>query len=193
MQIIAEIKTKSPFGYVSKLSWMEQFALAAKIGNIISVHTDERWGGSFGNLCRVKAELEERGLKTPILAKGFHSDGWDVEAAFTCGANYVLVIRDDIVEWVKKLNPIYYPRVWIEPKNFQQLEALASDNANYHIVWNSRDLTTGLPKKETFEDARRIYKGWLCQASNIRGEMDIYYDCNPDAVLIGEHLQSFAE
>ena len=59
------------------------------------------------------------------------------------------------------------------------------------VVWNSRDLVTGGLKKETFEDARKIWKGWLCQASNIKTVADIKEGA--DAVLVGSHLPEFAE
>ena len=47
IKIIAEVKMKSPFGYRSKNTWDELFKAANRIGDIISIHTDERWGGSF--------------------------------------------------------------------------------------------------------------------------------------------------
>jgi len=58
------------------------------------------------------------------------------------------------------------------------------------VVWNSRDLSDGGLKKETFEEARRLWKGWLCQASNICSVADI--QDGADAVLVGTHLEEFA-
>ncbi len=63
------------------------------------------------------------------------------------------------------------------------------------VVWNSRDLQTGklkidLDKNETWEEARKLYRGWMCQASNIKTLKDVHKDA--DAVLVGEHLQEFA-
>lgn len=46
-QIVAEVKTESPFGFRSDKSWQELFDLAEALGDIISIHTDPRWGGSF--------------------------------------------------------------------------------------------------------------------------------------------------
>ncbi len=57
------------------------------------------------------------------------------------------------------------------------------------MVWNSRDLLTGKLKDETFEQARKIWKGWLCQASNIKSIHDIKEGAN--AVLVGTHLRDF--
>lgn len=47
MKLIAEVKTKSPFGFVSEDSREVQLERAIRIGDIVSIHTDERWGGSF--------------------------------------------------------------------------------------------------------------------------------------------------
>lgn len=58
------------------------------------------------------------------------------------------------------------------------------------VVWNSRDLTTGGQKAETFTQARKVWKGWLCQASNIRTINDV--QPGADAVLVGTHLGEFA-
>jgi len=46
VQIIAEVKNRSPFkGVTFEKSWDELFEIAADIGDIISVHTNPRWGG----------------------------------------------------------------------------------------------------------------------------------------------------
>jgi len=37
-QIIAKVKTKSLFGFVSNKSWEELFTIANNIGDIISIH-----------------------------------------------------------------------------------------------------------------------------------------------------------
>jgi indole-3-glycerol phosphate synthase len=47
IKIIAEVKTQSPFGFKSQKTWKELFKIASEAGDIISIHTDSRWGGSF--------------------------------------------------------------------------------------------------------------------------------------------------
>ena len=43
--------------------------------------------------------------------------------------------------------------------------------------------------EETFEQARSMFKGWLCQASNIRTASDIKEGA--EAVLVGTHIPEF--
>jgi hypothetical protein len=59
------------------------------------------------------------------------------------------------------------------------------------ILWNARNLETGEPKKESFDTARWIHRGWLCQGSFIATLDDIHPKA--DAFLVGEHLKDFVE
>ena len=91
----------------------------------------------------------------------------------------------------------------IEPlslENFKnildEVETLEKDfnvkiKENIKVVWNSRDLKDGSLKTETFTEARVLFKGWMCQASNIKTIDDIFPDTN--AVLVGTNLIEFAE
>lgn len=80
MKIIAEIKTKSPFGFVSLKSVDQQFELCEKYGDIISVHTNPNWGGSL----QLVEEIRRR-TKKPILAKGIHSELKQITQAIDVG------------------------------------------------------------------------------------------------------------
>lgn len=171
VQIIAEVKTKLPFGYVSAESWDELFAIAEKAGDIISIHTDPRWGGSFDLIKKAKSFT-----KKPILAKGIHETDVLVEKAIAAGADLVLVVG--------RIPNVYTNRCLIEPNT---LEELALVPKHIRVVWNSRDLKTGGLKKETFAEARTMFSGWLCQASNIETFEDIHPQA--DAVLIGTNLK----
>jgi indole-3-glycerol phosphate synthase len=175
--IIAEVKTHSPFGPVtndSNQSWDELFELANKVGDIISIHTDPRWQGSF-DLVRKARKLTDK----PILAKGIHATDDEVRLAVKAGADYVLVVG--------RYPRAYQRRCMIEPKSIEELRTIPNW---FKIVWNSRDLDTGGLKTETFEKARNEFSGWLCQASNIRTKADILPGA--DAVLVGTHLLEFA-
>jgi indole-3-glycerol phosphate synthase len=174
VEIIAEVKTRSPFGYVAEKSWDELFAIAENIGDIISIHTDERWGGSFDLLKEARARTEKS-----ILAKGIHANNDDIALAFDHGADWVLVVG--------RMSPIQPEKCLIEPLTLQELAAIP---LGLRAVWNSRDLSDGSLKKETFAEARTAFSGWLCQASNIRTVADIAPGA--DAVLVGTHLGSFA-
>jgi len=76
----------------------------------------------------------------------------------------------------------------IEPYTLEELKNLPPKTK---AVWNSRDLKTGGLKEETFEQARQIWDGWLCQASNVATVADIKEGA--DAVLVGTHLEKFTE
>jgi indole-3-glycerol phosphate synthase len=172
--IIAEVKTASPFGWHSDKNWDELFALAERVGDMISVHTDPRWGGSFELLSQARERTQK-----PILAKGIHAQDAEVEEALKRGANYVLMVG--------RIPNVHADQCLIEPKTLAELVVLPPETK---AVWNSRDLATGGLKSETFEEARALWSGWLCQASNIRTTADIKEGA--DAVLVGTHLAEFA-
>lgn len=175
IQIIAEVKTHSPFGFTSTKSWDELFAIAHEIGDIISIHTDPRWGGSLDLIKKAK-ELTTK----PILAKGIHATDVEIQQAIDAGASYVLVVG--------RIPQIQLNKCLIEPLSLQELSTIPD---NLKVVWNSRDLKDGTLKKETFEEAISLFKGWMCQASNIETIDDIKEDAQ--AVLVGTHLEGFAE
>ena len=122
-QVIAEIKTCSPFGYVAKNSWEELFEIANEIGDIISVHTDERWGGSLKLLEKVC-----RLTKKPILAKGIHSSDEDIKKAVEAGADWVLVVG--------RIPGVYQTKCMIEPATLKELKSpkvLSIRSANFPV------------------------------------------------------------
>jgi indole-3-glycerol phosphate synthase len=175
MKIIAEVKTHSPFGWKSNRSWDYLFKLADRIGDIISIHTDPRWNGSF-DLVKKAKEMTDK----PILAKGIHASDNDIQKAINSGADYVLVVG--------RIPKIHLDKCLIEPLTFEELGSI---DPSLKAVWNSRDLSDGSNKLETFDDARNNFSGWLCQASNISRFEDIHPKA--DAVLIGTHLESIAD
>jgi len=172
--IIAEVKTLSPFGFRSDKTWDELFALADRVGDILSIHTDPRWGGSFELIKKAKAMTAK-----PILAKGIHATDADIRKAIDAGADFVLVVG--------RVPEIHQDTLLIEPLTLAELMTVPPE---MKAVWNSRDLADGGMKKETFADARKIFPGWLCQASNIRTVQDI--EEKADAVLVGTHLEEFS-
>ncbi len=175
VEIIAEVKTHSPFGWFSNKSWDELFNVANKIGDIISIHTDSRWNGSFELLQKARKLTQK-----PILAKGIHENDELIQRAINAGADWVLVVG--------RIPKIHLDKCMIEPLTLQELKSIPN---NLRVVWNSRDLFTGEIKKESFAEARTLYKRWLCQASNIKTINDI--EIGADAVLVGTHLLDFAK
>jgi indole-3-glycerol phosphate synthase len=172
--LIAEIKTSSPFS-LRKLerSWEAQFEIAKEYGDWISIHTDPRWGGSVKLIEKAFAQTDK-----PILAKGIHEQDKHLIDAFIAGAKYALVVG--------RIPKVNLRSCIIEAVDLKQLHSLPK---NVKAVWNSRDLTDGSNKIETFEQAREAFDGWLCQASNIRTVQDI--KAGADAVLVGTHLAEF--
>jgi indole-3-glycerol phosphate synthase len=175
VQIITEVKTHSPFGWKSDKSWEELFEVAERVGDIISIHTDPRWHGSFELLERAHAMT-----KKPILAKGIHASDDLIEKALEAGADWVLVVG--------RIPTIHSEKCLIEPLTLEELKYVP---ANLKAVWNSRDLATGGMKNETFKEAREVFPGWLCQASNIKTVGDI--ESGADAVLVGTRLGEFVD
>ncbi len=173
VEIIAEVKTESPFGWKSEKSWNELFAIANEVGDMLSIHTDARWGGSF-ELLRKARTLTTK----PILAKGIHEDDELIRQALDAGADHVLVVGR-----VPEFSP---EKCLIEPYTLAELTMIPH---TMRVVWNSRDLRNGGLKEETFAEARALFPGWLCQASNIRTVNDI--QPGADAVLVGTHLETF--
>ncbi len=173
--IIAEVKTASPFGWRSSKNWEALFQIAVQVGDTISIHTDPRWEGSF-ELLKKARNLTNK----PILAKGIHATDEDIQKALDCGADSVLVVGR-----VPRKAP---ERCLIEPLTLQELQRLSPDT---RAVWNSRDLATGGLKQETFQQARNLFPGWLCQASNLKTVVDILPGAQ--AVLVGTHLEAFAD
>lgn len=175
--IIAEVKPISPSGFRSDRGWGDLLRLANDVGDIVSIHTDPRWGGSFELLKRARRMTDK-----PILAKGIHSDDIHISMALQAGADHVLVVG--------RVPQAHAELCFIEPLT---LIGLANLPQGTKVVWNSRDLSDiskGNIKTETFEQAREIWNGWLCQASNIRTVDDIRDGA--DAVLVGTHLEEFA-
>ncbi len=173
VQLIAEVKTHSPFGFDSEKSWDELFTIAEKAGDIISIHTDPRWNGSFDLIRKAKSLTSK-----PILAKGIHKTDDLIEKAVEAGADFVLVVG--------RVPAVHAEKCLIEPYDLAELKTIPPE---MKVVWNSRDLKTGGMKTETFEEARKLFPGWLCQASNIKTVGDIKEGA--DAVLVGTNLEGF--
>jgi len=174
VEIIAEVKTYSPFGWSSGRAWGELFEVANSIGDMLSIHTDSRWGGSFDLIKRAKLLTAK-----PILAKGIHATDDEIIQAIESGADKVLVVG--------RIPSVHVDKCLIEPYTLTELLTL---DENVQAVWNSRDLETGDIKNEEFSIAREKFAGWLCQASNIKTVDDIYVGA--DAVLVGTNIEEFA-
>lgn len=174
VQIVAELKMLSPFGYRNPRTLDETLAQCEKVGDILSVHTNPLWGGSFEHLEEICKQT-----KLPVLAKGFHDTTEDVRRAINCGATYVLTVGwwpDDT-------------RCWHECETLDQLRQTDAQAA----VFNSRNPRTGrdnLLSSATLKHVAELARDargsrWLCQASRIKSELEVG---NVEAVLIGQNI-----
>jgi indole-3-glycerol phosphate synthase len=174
---IAEAKDKTPFDHQWKPaeSCEERLELAIEHGDWISIHTDERWGGSFKLLARVR-ELTSK----PLLAKGYHATDDDIERALDAGADRVLTVRESMPE-------VHADICLAEPLTLMGLGRLAGAE---RAVWNARNPYTGDAKIDDFEQARLVRPdGLMYQASHIRTVDDVHPSAN--GVLVGTHLPEF--
>ncbi|OGY67622.1 MAG: hypothetical protein A3B16_01275 [Candidatus Zambryskibacteria bacterium RIFCSPLOWO2_01_FULL_45_43] len=186
VEIIAEVKDRSPFrGRCTDKSLEELLEIAVQVGDMISIHTHEDFGGSFEWLKKARKKTNK-----PIVAKGFHpNDDQIVRAIEERGADWVLVVVGQAPYGYRPLPKMYLERCLIEPLTLEELKTIPND---LRAVWNSRDLyNKGNPKTETFEEARKLFNGWLCQASNLNTVQDIKPGAN--AVLVGTNLLQFSE
>jgi indole-3-glycerol phosphate synthase len=178
IQLIAEIKEKSPFGFISPYSFEALLDTALKYGDMISVHTNNKFNGSEQKLIEVKKMTNK-----PILAKNWHLTDDDVKRALK-HADFALVVG--------RIPSVYLDRCFIEPESIKQLIQFKKMNIpNLKIVWNSRNLNNGRKKVSAFNNARDIWSGWMCQASNIKSIDDVHDSAN--AVLVGSYLKEFCK
>lgn len=138
---VVEAKLKSPHdGVISTLPLRQLLELAIAEGDWISVHTEAPWGGSIDAI-----HLARSMTTKPILAKGIHASDDSIRRAFDAGATYILCVGRDP----------HIKNVIIEPT------VLCAYSYYPMVLWNRRNLETGLPKVDKWQDVRRIYKGFL--------------------------------
>lgn len=177
MIFIAEVKTKSPFGYQAEKSWEELYVIAKTYGDWIAVHTETPWGGRESNITRV---MIDSSTFQPVLAKGIHASDDKIQRMLDLGATYVLVVGRLPAEK-------YWDRCIMEPNSLDQL--ISWPLQGLKIMWNARDLRTGNEKIDFWNEARSVCD-WIGQASFIQTPLDVY--ANADAILVGQSLATFA-
>ena len=183
--LIGEVKPSSPSGFMSPYSWRKLFDLAneSPCVDMISIHTDPRWEGSFESLKEARALTEK-----PILAKGYHATDRELRDAFNYGADRVLVVGR--IPNISLADFCYY-----EPLNLEQLHAfpvLAGSHRINTVVWNARDISNPeieRYKTESINEARKLWPKQLVQASAIRSLADIAPEA--DQILVGSYLPQF--
>jgi len=182
MIFIAEVKTLSPYGFESKKSWDELFEIANEYGDWISIHVDSRWGGST-HLLKQARKLTTK----PILAKGYHLTDTKLKSSFDAGADYCLVVN--------RIPPKEYAsKCLIELNEEDCFEEFIGLDDSLKCVCNRRQLWNGMMMDfgnyEFRFDIMKALGLWTCQASNIKNKIDVFPKA--DAILVGEHLPTFA-
>jgi len=191
INIIAEIKGSSPSaGFLNEINLKDILDAYLKYAKAISVLTDEKFfSGSFERLSEVCNRVN-----IPVLCKDFIIDKVQVDKAYACGADIVLLIVRILDD--KKLNELYdYAKelgldVLVEVHSLEELERIKR-MAPAIVGVNSRDLDT---LEISLERAKNIldsidFKTVKIAESGIRTKEDIDYlrtSCN--GFLIGEAL-----
>lgn len=172
---IAEIKTRSPFGFLAEKSFNELMELALDNGDWVSVHDNVLWGGDYESIAYVRKFTNQ-----PILAKGLHATDSDIVRAIDHGASFALVV-DRVPN--EELWP-YCLFEWSSFKEFQKHPELHS----YKHVCNSRCLRTGQTKFNAVRDLGDFIDAgvWVCQASGISRKSQINEKVS--AFIVGENL-----
>lgn len=182
--LVAEVKTRTPFDPDYRKDWMHQFALASEFGDMVSIHVDPRWNGSY-DLISIARRLTDK----PILAKGFCTSMTQHNEAIAAGAHQVL--------WIGAVPPPEARhQAWCEITSSPEkgwgfwLDEIA--RIGCPIVSNSRQPETGREFFGEMDLWRAIpSECFKVQASNIKTIADVREDA--DAILVGTHLESFLD
>lgn len=191
INIIAEIKESSPSaGLIRKINLDEIVPIYKKYASAISVLTDEKFfSGSFERLKNVCDMVD-----MPVLCKDFIIDKIQIDKAYSCGADVVLLIVR--ILGYDKLKALYeYTKelgmdAIVEIHNIDEAEMAKELHCDIVGV-NSRDLDTlDISLDRALSILKMLDKSVLKIAeSGIRTKDDIEYlkgYCN--GFLIGEHL-----
>ncbi len=191
INIIAEIKLSSPSaGFIKDINVKHAISIYSRYSKGISVLTDKKFfGGGFEFLEEISGITH-----LPVLCKDFIIDEKQIDKAFACGADIILLIVRILDD--KKLKVLYnYAKnkgldVLVEIHSFEELERIKQLKPSIVGV-NSRDLDT---LQISLERAKKILKSidFNCikiAESGIKNKDNIEYlmdACN--GFLIGEAL-----
>jgi indole-3-glycerol phosphate synthase len=182
---IAEIKTKSPFGFQSPHSFHKLMECAIEYGDWISVHDNALWGGDFETIAFVRKFTTK-----PILAKGLHTTNDDIDRAIDHGATTVLVV-DKRPTHYKYIDHCLFELHSVDYAKAVQQCFFAQHSKQMKFVCNSRDLRTGGTRNVNELDAYLKMGNWVCQASNIAKPDDV--NPNVNAFIVGTNLIEYCK
>lgn len=181
--LILDTKTKSPFGWESEFEWSENFDFAVEHGDMIAVHSMGEFGG-YDTLVKIARS----NTKKPIIVKGIHRTDDEIKKYIDMGADYVLVVG-------RIPDKSLWEHCMIEPTAIAELKNYDWKGTEIGklplVVWNARNLVTGLPKAEKFDEYYGKVLFWVCQASMIESLDDIHPDA--DAIMVGTHMRKIVK
>jgi len=188
VNIIAELKRKSPSaGDIGEIN-DERIALYSRYATAISILTDKTYfGGSFEVLADVADKID-----LPILCKDFFIDTVQIDLAYSMGADLILLIARILDK--EQLKDLYgYARglglnCLVEVHMVGELEKIADLNAEIVGV-NARDLDTlAIDLERGKEILSRVSAPVRVAESGIKSRKDIEGFANANCFLIGETL-----
>jgi indole-3-glycerol phosphate synthase len=188
VNIIAELKRKSPSaGDIGEIN-DERIALYSRYATAISILTDKTYfGGSFEVLADVADKID-----LPIICKDFFIDTVQIDLAYSMGADLILLIARILDK--EQMKHLYgYARqlglnCLVEIHSSDELEKIADLNAEI-IGVNARDLDTlAIDLERGKEILSRVSAPVRVAESGIKSRKDIEGFPNANCFLIGETL-----
>ncbi len=173
--IIAEFKPSSPSGVKARWKLEEYLPRVNRCASALSVLTEPKWfKGSYANLR--KASLL---TSNPVLMKDFVIDPWQIEVAYSYGADAVLLMLDvlgeDDLSYLARLAKAKGLQTLVEVSSVE--DALAFDGKPYVDVLgiNSRDFKTlKVDINRIKKGGRVINKSFPLAESGVKSVADAY-------------------
>lgn len=173
---VGEIKTKSPFNFISKYTKEELFYVCVDKIDWLSIHTHPDFGGNAHDISYFRKKTDK-----PILAKGYHQSNDEIQKCLDFGADYVLTV--DFIPAEHLLG-----KTLLEFSTLADFESALQKYPAAKYVYNARNLKNG---KSRLEGLYNYYRkaNFLVQASFIKSTGDVKQDA--DAFIVGENLVEF--
>ena len=173
--VIAEFKPSSPSGVRAKWD-LEEYLFKVSFADALSVLTEPKWfKGSYWNLFKASMLTNK-----PILFKDFVVDEFQIEAAYSFGADAVLlmidVLGEDELKYLALKAKSLGLQTLVEVSDPFWAEALSSEPWVDVLGVNSRDFKTlKVSVERIFEAARHISeRAFPLAESGVKGSKEAY-------------------
>lgn len=153
--LIADLKTKSPFGFYSKFSELDLLDLARRKATAVCVPLDSNWGGSTDYLNTVSMLTN-----ATIIARITRPTNREIHNALSIGAEFVLSVG---TLPTKSLQPYCF----LESTSLEELKQFKSKNHDcVYDVYNPTNSITGKLKEFTFNDHKAYFDKQIIYVGN---------------------------